>query len=357
MKQIVVILFILCLHLSASSQPTRQELAQIRVNKEGNFKYWNKDSKVITRLKSFVRRVTDKKSSDYVPVKDRIALFDVDGTLFCETAPYYFNWTFCFHRYLHDSTYQADEADRKLMQEIEAYVNKNHSAKEEYSMKVQELQAKAFRGMTQEEFYEYVRNYLDQKPVAGFTNLNWGCALYWPMIEAVSYLVANDFVVYLCSGLDRDICRVLAKDIYDIPPYHMMTSDVNYVLQGQKEWKERKSMENYDYTPGERVERGDYMTLCTNANKIVKIRRELGTKPILSWGNSSGDFPMFHYTNLNNSLPHISFCVLCDDLEREFGNLKKADACRRACEEYGWIPVSMKNDWNTIYGNDVKILR
>ena len=77
-------------------------------------------------------------------------------------------------------------------------------------------------------------------------------------------------------------------------------------------------------------------------------------KPILSWGNSTGDFPMFHYTNIDNPRPHISSCLLCDDLVRELGNMGKAEKCRKACEDNGWVPVSMRDEWATIYGDDVK---
>ena len=358
-KNLFALLLIALLPLSALAQTTRADLAKIRVDKEGNFKYWNQDSPSLARLKDFVARVTDPASSDFVPVKDRIATFDVDGTLLCETAPYYMNWMLCFYRYLHDASYEPDPDERALMAEYEEYVLKNHSSTAEMGDVLQLLQAKCFRGMTQEEFSECVGKFFDTVSPIGLTNLTWGTALYWPMIEAVSYLVANDFKVFLCSGVDRDACRVLTKDIFDIPPYQMMTSDVNHVMQSQAdndEWTERMNAESYQYTVGEEVVRGDMKQLCTSVNKIVIMRRELGQRPILSWGNSSGDYPMFHYTNLENPLPHISFCLLCDDTKREFGNPQKAENCKKACEANGWVPVSMSNEWTTIYGPGVEIV-
>ena len=338
---------------------TRAELAQKKVDRNGNFRYWTQDSPALARLKDFVARVTDPSSKDFVAVKDRIATFDVDGTLVCETAPFYMNWILCFHRYLHDASYVPDEEERKLMAEYEEYVLKNHASTDEMGDVVQFLQAKSFRGMTQREFSDYIGNFLDTVSPMGLSNLTWGTAIYWPMIEAVSYLVANNFKVYICSGVDRDVCRVLTKDIFDIPAYQMMTSDVNYVMESQAangEWTERLNAESYQYKVGEEIVRGDMKQLCTAINKIVIMRRELGQKPILSWGNSSGDFPMFHYTNLDNPLPHISFCLICDDTKREFGNPGKAEKCRLACEEYGWVPVSMSNEWTTIYGPGVEVV-
>lgn len=354
MKKLILFFLIVFTQIPLCAETTRSDLAKIRVSKEGNFKYWKQDSQVIQKLKAFVNRVTDPKSTDFVPTKDRIVTLDVDGTLSCETAPYYFNWLFTFHRYLHDDTFQSEPGDKQLMQEMEDYVLANHTSKPEWGLIQQKLQAKAFRGMTFKEFSAYLNNYLETEPVKGFTNLKSGTALYWPMIEVVSYLVENDFKVFLCSGVDRDICRVILKDIYDIPPYQMMTSDVNYVMHGQGQWIEQQSLEDYKYNVGEQVERGDFKQLCTAANKIVYMRRELGIQPIMAWGNSSGDYPMFHYTQIDNPRPSICFCLLCDDTVREFGNPAKAEKCRKACDENDWVAVSMRDEWTTIYGDDVK---
>ena len=333
---------------------TREFLSHIRVDKSGKFQYWNQDSPALKELKAFVTTVTDPNSKGYVPPQDRVATFDVDGTLICETAPYYFNWMLFFHRYLHDSTFTPPEEDRQWAAEAEEYVLANGKSRKEWGLKQQELQAIGFRGMTDVQFADYVGSFLNSEYVTGLSDLKWGTALYWPMIEVVSYLVANDFVVFLCSGVDRDACRVISEGIYDIRKYHIIASDVNYVLENQPEWIEMVSSENYKYTPGEEVQRGDFMQLNTAINKIVKMRRELGQKPILSWGNSGGDYPMFHYTNRDNRYPHISFCLLCDDTERELGNPEKAAKCEADCKQNGWIPVSMRDEWWTIYGPQVK---
>lgn len=105
-KTIILVLALMPLALMA--QTTRDDLAKIRVGKSGDFKYWNGNSNAIDQLKRFVARVTDVNGSDFVPVQDRIATFDVDGTLLCETAPHYMNWMLCFYRYLHDETYMPD---------------------------------------------------------------------------------------------------------------------------------------------------------------------------------------------------------------------------------------------------------
>lgn len=106
---------------------------------------------------------------------------------------------------------------------------------------------------------------------------------------------------------------------------------MHYVTEAQAaqgQWTESIDSESYAYTPGEKLVRGDWKQNCTALNKIVIMERELGMRPILSWGNSSGDYPMFHHTNIDNPYPHLSFCLLCDDTTRELGNPAKAEKCK-----------------------------
>ena len=63
---------------------------------------------------------------------------------------------------------------------------------------------------------------------------------------------------------------------------------------------------------------------------------------------------MVNYTIFNNEYKSLGFMLMCDDLEREYGNLQKAEKMRKGCKENGWICVSMRNDWKTIYGPTVK---
>ncbi|MBO4351311.1 MAG: haloacid dehalogenase-like hydrolase, partial [Proteobacteria bacterium] len=78
-----------------------------------------------------------------------------------------------------------------------------------------------------------------------------------------------------------------------------------------------------------------------------------GSQPVLSFGNSTGDASMAEYVITNNRYPSKAFMLLADDLVRENGNQAKADKMSKLCEENGWIPISMKNDWTTIYGEGV----
>ena len=84
-------------------------------------------------------------------------------------------------------------------------------------------------------------------------------------------------------------------------------------------------------------------------NKVTAIIREIGVKPVLAFGNSSTDASMANYVVGGNEYRALAFMLLCDDTVRERGDEKKAKRMRRSCAENGWIPVSMRDDWKTIY--------
>lgn len=88
-------------------------------------------------------------------------------------------------------------------------------------------------------------------------------------------------------------------------------------------------------------------------NKTTAIIQEIGVQPVLSFGNTMSDASMAMYTITENPYKSLAFMLCCDDLDRENGNLDKANAMYQSCAENNWIPVSMKNDWTTIYGDSV----
>ena len=89
-------------------------------------------------------------------------------------------------------------------------------------------------------------------------------------------------------------------------------------------------------------------------NKVALIEQEIGVQPVLAFGNSFSDGSMLNYAITGNKYKALAFMLRCDDLEREYGNMKKADEMQKDCEKYGWICVSMRNDWKTIYGDGIK---
>ena len=98
---------------------------------------------------------------------------------------------------------------------------------------------------------------------------------------------------------------------------------------------------------------GDFIIKNLKMNKVSVIMQEIGQQPVLSFGNSTGDSSMAEYVTSGNPYRSLAFMLCCDDTVRERGSQSKADKMFALCEQYDWVPVSMKNDWTTIYGDGV----
>ena len=311
---------------------------------------WAKDAPLKTELTKYIKTITDKSSADFIPVESRIAVFDMDGTLCCETDPGYFDHKLLYYRVMEDPDYKdkASDEEKATAAEIKEYFETGKYP-DDLSIKHGKAVASAFKGMTTDEFDAYVKKYRDT-PMESYSNMTNGQAFYKPMLQVVEYLQDNDFTVYILSGTDRLITRGLCDGTIDIPLGNMIGSDETLVATNQGD-------ENgLDYTFGhddKLITGGEFIIKNLKMNKVGAIEREIGQQPVLCFGNSSGDAAMANYTITNNKYKSGAYLLCCDDLVRENGNLEKAAKMRSSCEENGWTAVSMKNDWTTIYGNDV----
>ena len=311
---------------------------------------WTENAPLKSELTAYMKTITDESSADFIPVENRIAVFDMDGTLCCETDPGYFDHKLLYHRVVEDADYKdkASDEERETAEIIKTYfetgeypsgLDVNHG----------KAVATAFKGMTTEEFDAYVKAYRDE-PMESYTNMTNGQAFYKPMLEVVDYLQANDFKVYIVSGTDRLITRGLAEGVIDIPLSQMIGSDENLVASGQGD----KDGLDYTFTKDDKViTGGEFLVKNLKMNKVSVIEQEIGVQPVLCFGNSSGDAAMANFTINNNKYKSAAYMLCCDDTERENGNVEKADKMRKTCEENGYTAVSMKNDWKTIYGDSV----
>ena len=311
---------------------------------------WTENAPAKTALVSYVETVTDESSSDFIPVENRIAVFDMDGTILCETDPYYFDHCILVYRVLEDPDYKdkASAFEKDVATRLQAKFDGDKTV--EVSM-VEHGQAvaSAFKGMTIGEFEAYVKAFKDQ-PAPGYNGMTRGEAFYKPMLQIIDYLQANDFTVYIVSGTDRLIVRGLIKGSVDIPRNQLIGSDELLVATGQGDVD---GME-YTFTDQDKlVTGGQFIIKTLDMNKVTAIMTEIGIQPVLSFGNSTGDSAMAEFTTTNNKYKSLAFMLCCDDLERENGNTAKADKMRELCKEFDWIPISMRDDWTTIYGEGV----
>ena len=332
---------------TTTNAATRDEIAAIKVSKSGKFNYWTKDSESKQKLVEYVKDVTNKNSKNFIPIEDRIATFDMDGTILCETAPDAIENMIFIHRTLYDKDYTASKADKAQATALETKIRNPHiNTKLGSSGK---FKASVFMGLDNEKYVNYVENFV-QTPVEGLSNLKWCEAFYLPMIEVIKYLQSNDFKIYIVSGTERQLIRVLVCDLLNIPTNQIIGSDNEILAANQGD----TNGSNYDYRADDYLIHGKLIIKNLKMNKVSAIYREIGKQPVLAFGNSSGDTSMLNYAVYGNKYKSAAFFVICDDVERELGNISKADKCKALAEENGWTSISMRDDWTTIYGDNVK---
>ena len=309
---------------------------------------WNSDAPALNTLIDYVQTVTDPVSSEYIPSEDRIAVFDVDGTLFPELNPTTLADYLLAHRILTDPSYEPDEdmlefgrelRDHMLDGDFPDYVFDEFD--DRYNI--------AFAGLTLEEYDDFVTRMISVE-ADGFEGMTYAEAFFDPMIEVIDYLQENDFEVYLCSGNDRFICRTLVREgELDIPYENIIGTDIKLQIVQETD---QGSAGSSDYEEGDTLIRTDEaMVYNYRENKVTQIAQEIGRRPVLSFGNSGGDVSMHNYTIYGNPYKSLAFMLLADDDEREYGDA--GEELRSRWEESGYQVISMKDDWKTIYGEDV----
>ena len=312
------------------------------------FSEWNPDAPALKTLIEYVEDVTNETSPNYIPVSDRIATFDMDGTLCAELYPTYLEYYLLERRIFCDPAYTPDEEMLEFGRML-----RDHALDKSFPDGMDVLHAthaaKAYAGMTLTQFQDFVTQQLvrDTDGFEGMTNAN---TFYLPMIEVVEYLQENGFKVYVCSGSDRFLCRTYIEGHLDIPYEQIIGMDVDVEATNEDGADGLK----YVYTSEDNIVRTDRLLVKNlKMNKVKAIVREIGRQPVLSFGNSSGDVSMHNYTIFNNRYRSAAFMLIADDGERDYGSAEKVQPLKEKWEESGYHVISMKDDFRTIYGDDV----
>lgn len=308
--------------------------------------YWASDSAAAQSLRDYVNRVTDPhNTADFIPEKDRIAVFDMDGTLTCETYYTYYDTMMFIEFCLNDHPERVSDE----LKQVAASIRPGYIADEALARNF----AKAYAGLTVDQFYQYALEF-GQKKTDSFHNMRYMDNFYLPMAELVRFLYENGFTIYVISGTERTTTRAIIANspISEyVTPNHVIGTDFEVK---QKGFENESSNMNFKYADGdELVLTGGFIQKNLNANKSIYIEREIGQRPVLAFGNSGSDTSMMNYTlDSRNPYPAQAYMVVADDNTREWG---KQDWAVKS-EEYaakGYIPVSMKNDFLQIYGEGI----
>lgn len=310
--------------------------------------YWTENSNIAKDIREYVAKVTNNNDKEnFIPEKDRIAVFDMDGTLMCETYFTYYD-TMMFIEYC-----LTDHKD-KVSDELKSFassIKPGYVADENLARNF----AKAYAGMTVEEFYNYAVEF-GKKKTKSFNNMRYIDNFYLPMVELVKFLYENKFTIYVISGTERTTSRavVMNSPIKDyVSPENIIGTDFEVKVKGHE--VEQSNMD-YKYAPGdELVLTGGFIQKNLNANKSIYIEREIGKRPVLAFGNSSSDTSMLNYAiDSRNPYPARAYMVVADDNEREWGKQDFNDKSKQY-KESGYESISMKNDFAKIYNDGITI--
>jgi hypothetical protein len=295
-----------------------------------------KDGRTRQTILEFVARVTRVGSREFVRPSERVAVFDHDGTLWCEyplPAQIYFALDRLGHLVRKDSTLREREPYKAFLQhDAEAIGRLGKKAAYEVGMATH-------AGVTEGEFAELVQGWLSRgrHPVLGRPFPE--CA-YRPQLELLDYLREHGFKTYVVSGGGVDLIRGFSEWTYGIPPEQVIGSSLATRLQ---------------FTEN-RVDLLKLAKVFTFDDRDVKpqnIALHIGRRPILAFGNSDGDLAMLRYTKASPGL-RLALLLHHDDGEREFAydrdfRISPLDEGLERADQCGFTLVSMKRDWNTIF--------
>lgn len=298
---------------------------------------WN-ETPAKKAILDYVNAITNPDNADFVPEAERIVIMDNDGTMWVE-RPAYIQIFFAIERLK-----QLAEADPKLLNQPSfkaaatddlAYFSRLDPHTGGNVKELMKIIFDSHAGMSQDNFMLIAKEFLETARHPRFGVL-FKDLTYKPMIELVHYLGDNGFKVFLASGGGMSFMRTVSEEIYNIPRERVIGSNIAFETrltdEGPVVFRKPGLVDPIDDGPG----------------KPVNIELHIGRKPILAAGNSDGDL---HMLWLAQKSGHRSLSLLLrhDDAKREYIYDEGSEKTLQMAEERGWIVISMKDDWKTVF--------
>ncbi len=301
------------------------------------------DGPTKSAIVDFVGRVTQEDGADHVVREERVAVFDNDGTLWCE-KPMYIQLDFIVRRLAEKASADTSLAAQQPYQSAVSGDLKwfgdaitKHYQGDDADLKVLAGAVMSLhQSMTVEQHATLVSEfYADAKhPTLGRP---YPACTFAPMVELLRYLEAHGFTCYIVSGGGRDFMRPITSTIYGIPPERVVGSAQGLKFEGSDGHGNlliQPALDIWDDGP----------------EKPVRIWNRIGRRPILAAGNTNGDDEMLMFSGKPDA-PSLRLLVLHDDADREFAYTAGAERALDHAKQFGWNVVSMKNDWTTVFGD------
>jgi hypothetical protein len=297
---------------------------------------WN-DSAPKKAIVAFVEKVTREDSSDFVPVTERVATFDNDGTLWAE-QPMYFQFLFALDRVKelapkHPEWKTKEPFASLLKGDLRAVMSGGERA-------LAEIVMVTHAGMTTAEFEQIVKGWIAtaKHPQTGklYTEM-----VYQPMLELLAYLRANGFKTFIVSGGGIEFMRPWTEKVYGIPPEQVVGSSI------------KTKFEMRDGKPV-LVRLPEINFIDDKMGKPIGINSHIGRRPLAAFGNSDGDREMLEWTQAGSGA-RLMMLVHHDDAKREFAYGAESrigtfsESLMSEAKKSNWTVISMKEDWKTIF--------
>ncbi|HEX6148554.1 HAD family hydrolase [Nocardioides sp.] len=289
----------------------------------------------------FVARTCAEDSPEVVPIPHRVAVFDNDGTLWCE-KPMPMQLDFILRRLAEMAETDPALRDRQPWRAAHerdygwlAQTMTDHYAGDDTNVRT--LGAgilAAFANLSVDQFEADAEAFLrsTRHPTLDLGYLE--CA-YAPMVDLLGYLRANGFATYIASGGGRDFMRPISDEVYGIPREGVIGSAVALAYTADEHGGAITRQAAADY-------------LDDGPEKPVRIWNRTGRRPLLAAGNSNGDIEMLDFTQ-HRDKPSLRLLVLHDDGDREFDYVSGAEKALDRAHSEGWTIVSIRNDWATVF--------
>ncbi len=290
---------------------------------------WNNGA-VKQSIIGYVKDVTNSRGSHFIPLADRIATFDNDGTLWAEQPIVQELFAFYQVRKMVEK-----QPELKNQQPFKAVIENDKSYFKNGGEKAAlQLIAATHAGMTEDEFEAAVKDFFATATYPG-KNVPVRQIVYQPQIELLNYLRANGFKTFICTGGTIEFVRGMSEELYGIPKYQVIGTTFKYKF----------------IDSNRSVVREPAIDLMNDKEgKPVGIQEHIGERPVFACGNerSGGDIAMLKYCQGNTYLS-LQVIINHDDSTREFYYQEKDNASLKAAAKNNWQVVSMKRDWKTVF--------
>jgi hypothetical protein len=296
---------------------------------------WN-DGAAKRAVLGFVQRVTTAGGRDFVPVPERIAVFDNDGTLWAE-QPFYVQGMFAFDRVKALAPQHPEWTDKEPFASLLKGDVKGALAGGEPA--IAEIVTATHAGMTTEEFESIVREWIATATHPSTRRL-YTDMVYQPMLELLAYLRANGFKTFIVSAGGVEFMRSFSERVYGVPPDQVIGSTIKtrFELRGSRPVLVRLP---------------EVHSVNDGAGKPIGINEQIGRRPIAAFGNSDGDLQMLQWTT-GTEAARLGLIVRHTDADREWAydrqsSVGRLDQALDQATSGGWTVVDMKQDWKQVF--------